>query len=139
MDCVDSFLPFKTLSIVKEHDIYEIHYCGFVINATFDPFKVISSSGEFDETIFVHKDDDYSLRTYTFGNGIMLIVRRIDLCAPSDDVMVKIVCYDDVIHVKIDGSGDLKHIDEEFDAEVTYKYRFSKTKSARTRKPAGSG
>lgn len=131
MDCVDSFLPFKTLSIVKEHDIYEIHYCGFVINTTFDPFKVISSSGEFDETTFSHKNDDYSLRTYTFGNGIMLIVRRIDPCALAGNVMVKIVCYDDVIHVKIDGAGDLKHIDEEFDAEVTYKYRFSKTKSAR--------
>lgn len=124
MDCEDSFLPFKTLSIVKEPDIYEIHYCGFVINTTFDPFKIISSSGEC---------DGYSLQILTFGNGIMLQVRRINSCVLTNEVLVrvKIVCYNDVIHVKIDGFGDLKHIDEEFDAEVTYKYRFSKTKSAR--------
>lgn len=119
MDC-------ETLSIIKVHDVYEIHHCGFIITVTFDPLKIITTSGETfidkDDGIVYQNNDDYTM-TCSICNGLLFeIIPNI-----GNQYYALLTLKDQTLHVEtFDFFNTFCH---EFDVEV--EYRNNKTKSAR--------
>lgn len=121
MDC-------ETLSIIKVNDVYEIHFCGFIVTATFDPLGIISTSGKTirdEDDGFVYQQNENYIMSCSVNDGILLDI------IPNDrkNYYASLTLNDQTLHVDIFDFFETFH--HEYDVEV--EYRNNRTKSARTR------
>ena len=125
---MDNQLQLEPISITKVHGVYEIHHCGFIITATFDPLELIYKSGKTikdkDDGFEYQKNDNY-IMTCEISNGLLLhIIPNV-----GNEYFALLTLKDQTLHVEtFDFFSTFCH---EFDVEV--EYRNYTTKSAATR------
>lgn len=143
---INSFEKLKQLDIFKVHESYEIHYCDFIITASFDPPSVIAVTGDFKKCgnsearercpPFTYKGLEYTITSFVNNDSIILEVHLNDRYLADGIMQVELTLNGHMLHVElidIDTNGREYYPWHYFDVEV--KDIVTRVKSARRISP----
>lgn len=130
---INSFEKLKQLDIFKVHESYEIHYCDFIITASFDPPSVIAVTGDFKKCGHgTYKGLEYTITSFVNNDSIILEVHLNDRYLADGIMQVELTLNGHMLHVElidIDTNGREYYPWHYFDVEV--KDIVTRIKSAR--------
>ena len=127
---INSFETLKQLDIFKVHESYEIHYCDFIITASFNPPSVIAITGDFKKCSGTYKGREYTLTPSVNNDSVILEVHLNDEYLTGTIMEVELTLNGHMLHVElIDTDGYEYYPWHYFDVEV--KDIITRVKSAR--------
>lgn len=137
---INSFETLKQLDIFKVHESYEIHYCDFIITASFNPPSVIAITGDFKKCCHsesrgrcppcTYKGREYTLTPSVNNDSVILEVHLNDEYLTGTIMEVELTLNGHMLHVElIDTDGREYYPWHYFDVEV--KDIITRVKSAR--------